>query len=139
MRVKAIFLGETWGVFAFDNFGSLVGESINGHSIPTGQGLVDFLNTRGLTLENRQCLLPELAEKLIGTPSYRSKSARPIARHFQAPISGAYSDLETGLAVVITETTVQDADRLEADIPLIREIYQSEFTPEMAAETLEFI
>lgn len=53
---------------------------------------------------------------------------------FEIEMSGAYSDTETNQVV-----TLEERETDLGDAPCYNVIDQDEFTPEMAAETLEFI
>ncbi len=53
---------------------------------------------------------------------------------FEIQMSGAYSNTETRKVV-----TLEERETGHGDAPCYNIIDQSEFTPEMAAETLEFI
>ena len=53
---------------------------------------------------------------------------------FEIEMSGAYSDTDTHQVV-----TLEERETDQGDAPCYNVIDQSEFTPAMAAETLEFI
>ncbi len=57
-----------------------------------------------------------------------------ILLDFEPNMSGAYSDTSTRKVV-----TLEERETGQGDAPCYNIIDQSEFTPEMAAETLEFI
>jgi len=53
---------------------------------------------------------------------------------FEIKMAGAYSDIETRQVV-----TLEERETDQGDAPCYNVIDQSEFTPAIAAETLEFI
>ena len=59
---------------------------------------------------------------------------RRTLQDFEPDMSGAYSDTSTRKVVALEERETG-----QGDAPCYNIIDQSEFTPEMAAETLEFI
>ena len=58
--------------------------------------------------------------------------------YFESKMYGAYSDIESRMVVIITETQIGGDGFAEYDAPIYTQVEQDEFTPEMANETLEF-
>ena len=60
LQVKIFFQGQSWGMHCVSGDFSKLPNTVLG----TGAKLVNYCNKYGITVLNKDCLLPELASKL---------------------------------------------------------------------------
>ena len=58
--------------------------------------------------------------------------------YYEPKMKGAYSDIESRMIVIVSETQIGGDGFAEYDAPIYLQIEQDEFAPEMADETNEF-